>query len=308
MSVYTYRIKNVTDFFLISQKFENYVFRGQQNANWSLESKLERDGRQFGFSNLEIYERLILNKFKTNLNLFSHSVGPFTEDVDWLALVQHHGGPTRLLDFTQSLFIALHFADVIEKSDSVQNQEFDAAIWAFNLDGFNQANESELYRDYGRKLVRMSPNDQLFDHNYKMAVRCFRGGMFGPNILVVRPRLGNQRLLIQQGIFLMPTDLNESFLQNLQEIENTKLGNDLMGTDDIQENRVEDLEGFLGIKRPIYTKILIPNSKELRNDIMLMLGKMNITDATMFPGLDGFAKSLRNDLEFFEPIYRNQTE
>ena len=46
------------------------------------------------------------------------------DDFQWLALMQHHGAPTRLLDFTWSPYVAAFFA--LERATS------DAAVWALN--------------------------------------------------------------------------------------------------------------------------------------------------------------------------------
>ncbi len=46
--------------------------------------------------------------------------------LEWLSIMQHFGAPTRLLDFTYSIYIALYFA--IEH----MNQEEYSAIWCIN--------------------------------------------------------------------------------------------------------------------------------------------------------------------------------
>jgi hypothetical protein len=46
---------------------------------------------------------------------------------NWLAVAQHHGLPTRLLDWTYSPYVALHFATA-----NLSNYDKDAAIWCVN--------------------------------------------------------------------------------------------------------------------------------------------------------------------------------
>jgi hypothetical protein len=65
---------------------------------------------------------------------------PLTEDrpndtLEWLLLMQHHGLPTRLLDWSKNAFTALYFA--IRKHD--QKQEIDAAVWVLDPRRLNEA-------------------------------------------------------------------------------------------------------------------------------------------------------------------------
>ena len=55
-------------------------------------------------------EERILRIFKRKAHHFL-SAGPLPDDdFEWLALMQHHGAPTRLLDFTWSPYVAAFFA------------------------------------------------------------------------------------------------------------------------------------------------------------------------------------------------------
>lgn len=68
----------------------------------------------------------MLDDFKYRFPLYDSSKKIDEENhVEWLALMQHYGAPTRLIDFTSSIFVALHFAlDGSYDKDSV--------IWAIN--------------------------------------------------------------------------------------------------------------------------------------------------------------------------------
>ena len=105
---------------------ENWVFRGQGNARWGLENAVERTdfirlhkGVEADFlSEFQRGARNYLSKDETPEHL-----------IEWLALMQHHGAPTRLLDFSKSPFIAAYFAF----EECSINPDRYIAIWAVNI-------------------------------------------------------------------------------------------------------------------------------------------------------------------------------
>ncbi|WP_397383830.1 FRG domain-containing protein [Prosthecobacter sp.] len=102
------------------------LFRGQANDTWGLKTSLERE-----FERLEIHEdyflhkeRALLVEFRRRAHLYTRDLPDHDDVVGWLALMQHHSAPTRLLDFSYSFFVASHFAFSTSSGNS--------AIWAID--------------------------------------------------------------------------------------------------------------------------------------------------------------------------------
>jgi len=87
-------------------------------------------------------------------------------------------------------------------------------------------------------------------------------------VFPVEPELMNKRFYLQQGIYLCPGRLAESFMKNLTALRHVG-------------NYVE--------------KIIIPES--IRLDILENLNYMNIHSAALFPDLEGYSKSIYSHFE-----------
>ncbi len=113
-----------------------WYFRGGLD-NWHLETSLERafvDWR-LPLRKTPDTERRILREFKRAISLASDATVPPSDDtLGWFALMQHHGAPTRLLDWTYSPFVAAYF----EMEALLANRQArNAAVWAVSGDPFD---------------------------------------------------------------------------------------------------------------------------------------------------------------------------
>ena len=91
---------------------QTYVFRGMRSSQWPLRTSLERAATQFGIraDDRPLQERAILAAFKSRAQQYIQSPPDEKNNIEWLSLIQENGGPTRLLDFTESFYIATFFA------------------------------------------------------------------------------------------------------------------------------------------------------------------------------------------------------
>jgi hypothetical protein len=242
-------------------KFQGWVFRGQRRTEWELWSSLSRYLRDVGIPERDWGEReeRVLRVFKRKAHLLLTHVPEQSDDFQWLALMQHHGAQTRLLDFTWSPYVAAFFA--LEQATTT------AAVWALNPyakiwgEGLgNQAPGADCWRSVD--LSRRDPEANVFASHYLPGKR--------PFVWVGNPFLMNRRLNAQSGTFAVPGIIT----QPLEKIAPT-------GT---------NLEDAL-------VKFELP-AGAIRKTAMWELFRMNVTNATLFPDLDGLARSMAYELEF----------
>jgi hypothetical protein len=175
------------------------------------------------------------------------------ETLEWLALMQHHGAPTRLLDFTWSPYVAAFFA--LERATA------DAAIWA-GSSGPEVPNYRGFYISALLDRVLELPHPRTLDAEIQWQA----DREVIPAALISEPVLMNQRMTSQAGTFVIPT------------------------------SRIDvPVESLIPPASAFKLKLI---GRSLRKQTMERLYNMNISNATLFPGVDGLARSLAFELEF----------
>src|SRR5215470_10197795 len=106
--------------------YQNWAFRGQRDASAPLFSVLSRYFMSFRVDPRAWpeQEQRILRIFKRKAIHFLDHIPDRNDDFEWLALMQDHGAPTRLLDFSWSPYVAAFFA--------LHNTTGEGVIWACN--------------------------------------------------------------------------------------------------------------------------------------------------------------------------------
>jgi hypothetical protein len=125
-------------------KTDNWLFRGQRE-DWPMLPKL---ARLVPRKNHLVDEQDMVREFRRNLREFV----PFPPADDWelLALAQHHGMATRLLDWTLSPLVALWFA--VENPAEDTNKSGVVHIFEYEEDDMVKDYQKESPFDLGRTL------------------------------------------------------------------------------------------------------------------------------------------------------------
>ena len=224
-----------------------YAFRGLGSANHTLASSLVRLAR--GRSDVRRLELALLRNFRK----YAHSEGSTSDSIwDWLALAQHRGLPTRLLDWTYSPLVALHFA-----TQDVNEFDRDGVVWCVN---FVQAN-----RRIPRRLKRMLDAEGSDTFTVEMlssfsSLRAFDATAREPFVVFLEPPALDARILNQLSLFALMSSPNAT------------------------------LDEWITAHPELCRRVQIP--ARLKWEIRDKLDQGNVNERVLFPGLDGLSRWL----------------
>ena len=222
-----------------------YAFRGLSDSNYKLESRLARHGGDF-----RKLEKHLLRNFKK----YAHrSVVEKDSIWNWLSVAQHYGLPTRLLDWTYSPFVAMHFATA-----DIDAFNVDGVIWAVNYVKTHNILPEKLSRKLEEEGANVFTVEMLFESIKSLTE--LENLSSDPFILFFEPPSIDDRIVNQFAFFSMSSD-----------------------------SKVV-LNSWLEDKMDFWRKIVIP--AELKCEIRDKLDQANITERVLFPGLDGLTKWL----------------
>jgi hypothetical protein len=249
-------VSNWNEFVSLTAELDGWAFRGQQDAGWALLSSLSRYLAAF-IPNKAVWrtrEERAIRIFRRKAHNYISNSAVLDDDLRCLALMQHHGAPTRLLDFTKSPFVAAFFA--------LENAVTDSAVFALNTPALWNATPVR------NPLLNRDTIDPREKGNFEK--------YFLPNgsdiIWIGEPTEMDRRLVAQSGTMVVPGVLDKSLDEVLREYP----GHD-----------------------SLIKKIVLP--RHVRDEAMKALYRMNITNASLFPDLDGLARSIRVELEMVWP-------
>lgn len=236
----------------IKRHRSTFAYRGVSDKNFKLSNGLSRIG------DYKSLEKNLIKQFKK----YAHR-DMVTNDTDWhwLSIAQHYGLPTRLLDWTYSPYVALHFAT----SDILDHKDVDAAVWKVNYAETNnllQDGHTKTLKKYGSKIFSVDSLSESIKSTKKLDSL---HSSHSDSALFFEPPAIDDRIVNQFGYFSVISDPFMSF------------------DDWLEQNHVKE--------KVSATKIIIPS--KLRWEIRDKLDQSNITERVLMPGLDGLCSWLK---------------
>ncbi len=278
-AVVTLRLNDWREARILADDLQNWTFRGQQDGSWTLSSTLQRAAASTQASvMLTGAEEESIEQFQRRAHHFLRISPPREKLIDWMALIQHFGGATRLLDCTKSFYVAAFFA--VEKATT------ECAIWCINhyamylgMQRFLKLDDRRFSMPHWQTLHRVADFADKLLETQKHSFQRF--------VFEVQPFELNERLTVQQGMFLCPLSVDVPFIESLAATFD-------LAPIDFADSQIEEFRSLGSIKELndniAVIKLLLPLG--IQHDVLQDLWNMNVNAASLFPGLDGLGRSL----------------
>ena len=228
----------------------SYFYRGLPNKEFKLFTSLERNcGEQ-----KQVLEPMLLKNFTK----YAIMEEPTLADSVWQQMIigQHHGLPTRLLDWTHSPLIALHFA--LTEGNLADLDKHDCVVWRMHMRDMNE-NVPQKYRDALNADKTFVFSVEHLNSVVKDLAQ-YDADMGCEAMVNIEPPSVDQRIINQYSFFsVVPSGITcvDDFLK--QHTKNT-------------------------------VRYII--KKELRWNARDLLDQYNVNERMVYPGLDGLTKWL----------------
>ena len=225
-----------------------FAFRGLPSVRLDLSTSLIRLAA--GRSDITTLELSLLRNFRKYAHRdASHGVDSIWH---WLAVAQHHGLPTRLIDWTYSPLVALHFA-----TEHPDDYEHDGVVWCVNFVEAHKLLPRRL-----RAILEQEHSDALTVEMLSgfESLNAFDSLSRDTFAAFIEPPSLDTRILNQFSLFSMMSTPAATF------------------------------DAWVGAHRQLCRKVVVP--AELKWEVRDKLDQANINERTLFPSLDGLSQWL----------------
>jgi len=228
----------------------SFFYRGMPDAAYDLSTSLARNcGEKAG----ELEQPLLENFVK-----YVSIEDPTIDESIWKAMIvgQHHGLPTRLLDWTHSTLVALHFANTEGNLSDLDKR--DCVVWRIDAREINNL----LPEPYKNALKEKKTFIFSVKHLSSVVndINQYDIDMGSQSLVTVEPPSIDQRIVNQYSFF------------------------------SVIPKGITDIEQFLDHNTNNTVKYVI--NKNLRWDLRDILDQLNMNERMIYPGTDGIAKWL----------------
>jgi len=229
----------------------DYLYRGMPDAKFNLSTSLERNCKDLAFS----LEAPMMRYFCK----YAAKEEPSIIDNPWYLLIvgQHYGLPTRLLDWSHSPLIAMHFASAEE--DISLTDKRDGVIWKIDEREFTSLLPEKYQNQLKSNLTDVFSVQTL--NGVASTPEEYDNDMQGKAMAILEPPSSNQRIINQYSYFtIIPKGLGS-------------------------------MEEFLEKYTKKTEKIII--NAEVKWELRDLLDQLNVSERIVYPGLEGLTKWIK---------------
>lgn len=244
----------------------SYFYRGMPDASFDLSTSLMRNCKE----KADVLEAPLLENFIKYVSIED----PTIDESIWKAMIigQHHGLPTRLLDWSHSTLAALHFANTEGNLDDLDKR--DCVVWRIDARELNEKlpdkyrkalNEKRTFIFSVKRLAEVTNSIEEYDRD-----------MGATSLVTIEPPSIDQRIVNQYSFFT------------------------------VQPSGIKDFAAYLDENTENTVKYII--SKDLRWYLRDVLDQLNMNERMIYPGMDGIAKWLARHYYVKKDEFRQAAE
>ena len=211
----------------------------------------------------DIEQDITYELLSENVDNFQKAESPFEK----LTIMQHYGLPTRLIDITENMLVALYFACASEDEEPGF-----VSIYGVENTRVKNFNNNKVHTISSLAFINKSKKDNINKKIENFLNKEGYGGIkvkiadYNNQVIVVKPKLNNPRIRAQRGAFLL---------------FGTNFGED-------------DLNLSIGQKEDLYitsAELKIPSKH--KKSILGELSRFGISEERLFPEIDIMAQFLK---------------